>query len=432
MFDHTHHADGSIFDGQREIPADTRSIPRIISKPPQTDARSTVLLSSLMGMILSDTDDEATGSAPATPTGSAREITACFRHVRRWQRMTRAAAGVTHDLRNLLMVINGRLDLARQLLEPDHPALAQFEIIERAVRESGDLSESLQLLARRQNTSFAPIDLSSVVRKTAQALTESRSGMIPVRVTGPAGLEVRGDAYQLQRALINLAEAIRKAAPEGSMLELHMSRGILPAAEQGKPTPAAEISVRCHAPRGSAERHTLRGHAGVRMWLAEEIIASHGGRVEFSSGKDFSVKVGLPLCQGAIQRGSQDPAGPRKVLVVTGDPNLRRLSMKALREAGCVARMASLAQDDWTALARSQVPHVAIVDMDVLDKPADEVVAELQAGQPQLRVVVIAGAGQISPALRQAAMCILFKPVSIVDVAQALVEVSSSSQDEAA
>lgn len=54
-----------------------------------------------------------------------------------------SVARIAHDLRNLLMVITGHVDLAVDDLAGNHPALERFEAIEQAVHQCGNLADAL-------------------------------------------------------------------------------------------------------------------------------------------------------------------------------------------------------------------------------------------------------------------------------------------------
>lgn len=58
--------------------------------------------------------------------------------------MARTPCRVSHDLRGVINIVRGRADLAREKLDPDHPAAVDIARIVRACKEAGALMLELR------------------------------------------------------------------------------------------------------------------------------------------------------------------------------------------------------------------------------------------------------------------------------------------------
>ncbi len=165
-------------------------------------------------MAVPDDQGPHAGREPAGPPpagGSGPTVTA----------LTRLAAGVAHDLNNLLTVVNGYSDILLQDLAPGDPSRPLAAEILQAGERAADLTRQLLAFSGRQVLAPRVLDLNRVV---ADAEARLRSLLPPgVRLVtdlAPGLWPVRTDAGQVERAVSDLAATARDALPAGGTLTI--------------------------------------------------------------------------------------------------------------------------------------------------------------------------------------------------------------------
>ncbi len=112
------------------------------------------------------------------------------------------AGGIAHDFNNLLTVILGNATLARDDSEVEDDRLVQ---IEAAARRAADLCRQMLAYAGKGNFLIQHIDLSTLVRDTANLLNVSISKKVRVTLDLATRLPaIRADASQLRQVVMNL------------------------------------------------------------------------------------------------------------------------------------------------------------------------------------------------------------------------------------
>ena len=207
------------------------------------------------------------------------------------ERQERWVSDVAHELKTpltaLLLVGDS---LAAQVNDRN------ARLVERLQRELLRLQElvsDLLELSRLENTlpgmglRLAPVDLPALVDQVwagLRPLAEQRG--IALELAVPGSVELRGDASRLHRALLNLLDNAVRYSPDGEVLEVQVS------ARNGW----CRIGVRDHGPglseedlehmferfyRGDPSRvKSQRTGSGLGLSIAQQIAATHGGRIQ--------------------------------------------------------------------------------------------------------------------------------------------------------
>ncbi len=131
------------------------------------------------------------------------------RQSQRLESIGRVAAGIVHDLNNLLGVFDSGLRLLKKQIaeDPDDPKVAMFidEMLKRA-QNGGALTRQLLAFARRQPLTPETIDINARIESLTNLLEQTLgSGVEIERRLDPALGQIHIDGNQLDNAILNLA-----------------------------------------------------------------------------------------------------------------------------------------------------------------------------------------------------------------------------------
>jgi signal transduction histidine kinase len=136
------------------------------------------------------------------------------------------AAGVAHDINNVLGIIMGNAQLAARKLDKESPAYESVKAIEFAARDGAETVRRLREIGKpRDPGSYCSIDLNEivedVVRAAIPAWSESRSTSgsdISVETDLTPGCSISGNASELREALANvLLNAVQSLDSSGKI-----------------------------------------------------------------------------------------------------------------------------------------------------------------------------------------------------------------------
>ena len=227
--------------------------------------------------------------------------------VRSEERMRQFLADASHELRTPLTSIRGYAELARlQGRSTDSPDDSMRRIEVEGTRMSR-LVEDLLVLARGDQataTRREPVDVDMLLAEAAHAVSSAYPER-PLSILGSGGTVVVGDRDQLLRVLINLASNAAIHTPAGP-IRLEAIPGHTPAGEAVAlrvidtgpglpPEEAAHVFERFW--RADKARSRAKGGSGLGMAIVAQIVAAHGGHVQFDSSVEggTTVTVTLPL-----------------------------------------------------------------------------------------------------------------------------------------
>lgn len=137
----------------------------------------------------------------------------------------RLAGGVAHDFNNHLAVIMGTVDLIRSRPDID-PSIARWmDNVARAGESAAALVRDLLTFARKREARLEVIDLGQLAERSASLVSSLIGRRIALTATGSnTPLPVRGNAEQLQNALLNLCVNARDAMATGGNLKISAER----------------------------------------------------------------------------------------------------------------------------------------------------------------------------------------------------------------
>jgi PAS domain S-box-containing protein len=255
--------------------------------------------------------------------GQERKLKAQLSQSQKMESMGTLAAGVAHDLRNLLQAIGGHEELLSLRVPEDPKALQHLETIHGAVDRARALTQQLLAFSRNEPIRKSLVEPASLVREVA-ALLKPGLGSVTHFATeiGPRASRTLMDPHQIHQVLVNLVLNAKAAlAGEGTITLRCGDRTLAPdSLELGDHAPGrylvfevsdtgsgipAEILPRIFEPF-----FTTKGEKGTGLGLsvAYGIAETHGGWMDCESalGQGTRFLLYLPLEAQEVD----EPSGP--------------------------------------------------------------------------------------------------------------------------
>jgi two-component system NtrC family sensor kinase len=216
-------------------------------------------------------------------------------------------AGMAHEINNPLTGILGAAQLMLLDLPPGTPQQLMVKDLERQAQRIRVIVENLLRLSEREaGSSQAAVDLNRVVQDSLALVPGSELERarihIECQLTEPLP-PLRGDAVQLQDALLELMTNARRAMPEGGTLTLATSapdkRFVALRVSDTGPGIAAEIIDKIFDPFFTTKTHWQS--TGMGLTMVHKIVEDHRGTiaVESPAGKGASFTLRFPVAGAA-------------------------------------------------------------------------------------------------------------------------------------
>ena len=311
----------------------------------------------------------------------------------------RLAAGVAHELNNVLLVISGSAELIQRRVEgPDKLADRILESAQRGAK----LTSDMLLFARKGHREDHPFSLNDVVRSVAEAVgdTQAKATRVETNLAAPQPW-VSGDRQQLSQALLNLClnglDAMETPGVLSITTKLDGVRVAVTVSDSGQGM-TDEVRERAFEPFYTTKAPGKGTGLGLSMVYG--IIKDHGGAIDIDSvpGQGTSVCVLLPLTTAPEIRAEEvavadpTPFKGTRVLLVDDDELVRRLMTENLEENGFVVTEAENGLDALAHITESQPAFdLIILDMVMPVMSGSEAYARVRQDDPRQRILLYSG-----------------------------------------
>jgi PAS domain S-box-containing protein len=239
-------------------------------------------------------------------------------HVRRAQHMDTLgllAAGAAHDFGNLLGVVANCAQYVARVLDDQHPARAELDVIDTAVERAADLIQQLLLFGNPPTVIASRFEIGDMVREGVSMISaRSDPHLVVVHDVCSERLEVVADRRRVERALVNVLINACDAMSDGGTARVHSARVHIAARHATdlgvEPGSYARITVRDEGvgmPPAVLERvfepffttSAGRGGTGLGLATAKDAVERAGGAITVSSreGHGTLVSIFLPLTE---------------------------------------------------------------------------------------------------------------------------------------
>ena len=309
------------------------------------------------------------------------------------------AAGIAHELNNVLLVISGSAELIQ--MRGSGPDRFVDRILESAHR-GARLTSDMLLFARKGHREDAPFSLHDVVQNVAEAVRDSQAKVSRVEIELDASEPwVSGDQQQLHQAVLNLCLNGLDAMETPGVLTIHTqvegATALLTVRDTGQGMPA-EVRERAFEPF-----YTTKGPGrgtGLGLSMVYGIVKDHGGGIEIDSvvGQGTAVVVRLPLTAAPERVAPSEvervrtPFEGSRVLLVDDDDLVRRLMTEHLRARGFDVTEAENGAEALRRLEEASSGfEVIILDMVMPVMNGSEAYAEIRRRQPEQPILLYSG-----------------------------------------
>ena len=355
--------------------------------------------------------------------------------------------GMSHDFNNLLAVIIGNLELAKENLSDGEAAEALDEALEAAFR-GADLNHRLLAFARRQTLLPKPTSVNDLILSTSKLLGPALGERITLRHCLEDGLEsALVDAAQLEAAITNLAVNARDVMPDGGVLTIRTFRQRVTGDEAPEEAvePGDYVAVEV-SDTGTGMTPEILQRAcdpffttkeegkgtGLGLSTVHGFMEQSGGslRIDSKVGEGTVVRLLLPMAQDqpsseqALPTAQPAASQGEIVLVVEDNDRLRQVLVRQLRGLGYETIEADCGKAALELLDSGKAVDLLLTDV-VMPGGIDgrQLATEAAKLRPELRIVLMSGFSEAPAKPDQAAEApefLLRKPYRRHDLAQTL------------
>lgn len=368
-----------------------------------------------MGLLSDDTGHPQARLSLAVDITEKARLEEQFLRAQRMEHLGQLAAGVAHDLNNILSPVLMAAPLLRHhATQPED--LRILDAVEKSAERGGALVKQILSFARGHGSERILLQPKHVLREVGELMTDTFPKSIRLEIDIPSDLwTVQANPTQLHQIVLNLCINARDAMPMGGTLTFR-------ARNEPVPLPGIIIEVGDTGVGIPPENHsrifepffTTKGESGgtgLGLATVRGIVTEHEGRIELESSPGFgsTFRVWLPASGDDLTipgpPGSRRPFAKRGngelILVVDDDPGVSEITTQILLKSGF--RVLS-AQDGADMLDRHlrRLPEVALVLLDI-DLPGQDGLSFsriLKRIHPEQRVLFMTGYGAGSGGMR--------------------------------
>ncbi|GIV01253.1 MAG: hypothetical protein KatS3mg015_0083 [Fimbriimonadales bacterium] len=347
--------------------------------------------------------------------------------VSRFESLGQIAAGLGHDMSNLLQSLLTNLELAQRRLDRGAPKEEVRELIEKSISRLDamrDLVRGLVQFATDEGTA-EQTDVAKETRRITSLLKESlRSGIELKTRFASRALPVRMSAGALQQLLTNLLLNAADAMPKGGTIQVNVRSIRLrrpKASPLGLYVPPGEYALIRVSDTGTGIEEGMlnrifepfvttrrdEGHSGLGLATVLRHVAAAGGcvTVENNPSGGATFRVYVPIA-GAEQQSTRALVQLPVVILVVDDDSANRSSIEqTLLDAGYVVLSAGSCEEaKEIAIRRARPIDCILADLSLPDGCGDELGQSLVSEAFALRYALMTSQSPTSysvPVLRK-------------------------------
>jgi two-component system, cell cycle sensor histidine kinase and response regulator CckA len=286
----------------------------------------------------------------------ALNLEAQFRQAQKMECVGQLAAGVAHDINNVLTVMQGHAGLLLTRTTGDADSVKSLKQISSAAERAARFVKQLLMFSRKQVIQTKLLDLNAVIHNIESMLTRMLGEDIAFETVSGADIPcIEGDTGMLEQVIMNLVVNARDAMPKGGKLVMTTSLADIDesyiaqhaGSRKGKFVSLMVKDTGCGMDARTLERifepffTTKEVGKGTGLGLATVygIVRQHDGWVDVQSvkgiGTTFTIFVPasmqqLPANENPTGEADNVKGGKERILVVEDQVELRELVREVL------------------------------------------------------------------------------------------------------
>ncbi len=372
-------------------------------------------------------------------------------HTQRLEALGTLAGGIAHDFNNMLAVIVMNAELARDDLDPPHPARPSIEEILAVAERAGSLVRGILAFSRKQPLARAPLRLAETVRDARRLLRATLPAAIGLSVEiGASDATVLADATQVHQALTNLCTnawhamvaerpgrisiTVEATLVDATTVRAHpdLRIGSYVRVSVGDNASGMDAATVARAFDPFFTTKSVGSGTGLGLSVVHGIMQAHGGAVTVSSEPGvgsvfrlyFPVAGGLDDGAAASGAGAPPSGGARHVLLVDDEAAVLAGTRRTLERQGFRVTARSSFDAGLTALEQAEGTYdVIVTDQNMPGGSGLELASAARRLQPGLPVILVSG--YLDDTVRAKAAdagvrVLLSKPFSVGEVTAAI------------
>ncbi|MBT4768976.1 MAG: PAS domain S-box protein, partial [Rhodospirillaceae bacterium] len=279
-----------------------------------------------------------------------------LRQAQKLEVMGQVTGGVAHEFNNMLMGIQGNLELIGDEVEGDPNLKKLIEAVLESTQRGKNLTRDLMVYSRQRVFSPQRINPRLMIEKTTENLSRLLGETYEIKaVVADDVRDLFIDAHELEGALLNLAVNARDAMAKGGVITVEVKNvsGEKPQSQEAEENQVV-ISLKDN---GEGMAREVLDHVFDPFFTTKEVgkgtglglsmvfgfTKQSGGRVEIQShpGEGTIVSMFFPVALGEKEKSGMPkpppanlPRGNERVLLVEDDPVVREIGVAMLESLG--------------------------------------------------------------------------------------------------
>jgi signal transduction histidine kinase/CheY-like chemotaxis protein len=326
--------------------------------------------------------------------------------VERLRAIGEVAAGVGHDIRNLLTVTLGRAQLALEKVKDNGKLKHDLRVIEQAALDGAEVVNRLQSFTEvGSDLSFELVDMNRILLDALQMIEprlsqqrEIEDVTTEVIVNLGEAEPVKGKPSEIREMLTNILVNAIEAMPGGGKLTLTSRQEndsvVITIEDTG-------VGIASKVRKGIFEPfYTTKGPQGVGLGLsiAYGMAKKHGGDIAVSSepGKGSTFAIRLPVTKrkgarqavsGKVRRATKKGA---KALIIDDDKAVGEVLSEILESDGYIVDLARSGKKGL-ALAKQKDYAVVLTDLGMPGMSGRELAKVVNTVKPAIPIFLVTG-----------------------------------------
>jgi two-component system cell cycle sensor histidine kinase/response regulator CckA len=374
-----------------------------------------------------------------------------IRQAHRLESLGRLAGGIAHNFNNLLMGIQGSVELIKMDCSPVDGSDTNLLNITQCVNSGAELTHQLLGMARGGKYAPEPLDVNEIIRYCLEEFSRNTSQIQMNWNLEKSVWEIEADRVQIRMVLSSLLDNARQAMPQGGCLFVSSENVELKQEallHNLRPGRFVKISVSdsgCELDSNALEHifdpfyATLSATTGEGLGLAAAygITRNHGGVITIESihGKGTTFHIYLPAVAAEIPGPDEKPILRRRksqtVLLVDDEKIVAQVGTAMLERMGYEVLVAYDAEEALGVFEKHRdAVGIVLLDMIMPGMGGKEAFLKFKALDPQIKILLCSGYsihGEASRIMELGCDGFIQKPFNIKELSAKMIEIIGES-----